>query len=872
MEVLSMTTELYSMDKNFLYTGNKTNEISFPLGGIGSGCIGLAGNGRLIDWEIFNTPNKNSFNGFSFFAIKAEHQGQIRLAKVLNGDIHAPYSGSGKGKFNGFGFGVERETLAGLPHFKRTTFKGEFPVAEVNFEDDENILDVKLTAFNPFIPLNDKDSSIPVAILTYEVVNRSEEELDISLVGNLTNPFSKGAINQYTDFGNFHGIKLHSDHYAEDDPKFGDLTLSSDGNDISYQSYWYRGGWFDNLTLFWKDFKAPGRFKERNYNIKREAHAVATYNRLDVCLLSSHKTLEPGEKAQFRFMISWNIPNYVNSWNPGEDDSCQPPSWKNYYATLFEDSTKSAEYVWSHYERLYKETNEFKESLFNSTLPDYVLDAISSNLSILKSPTCARLTDGTLYGFEGCHAQEGCCEGSCTHVWNYEQVTPFLFPSLARSMRNADYKSTQFDNGKMTFRMMLPMDRTLTDVSACAGPERAAADGQMGGIIKVYREWIISGDTDWLKSIWPKVKKALEFAWDPTNTDWWDKDGDGVMEGIQHHTLDVEIYGPNTYITGLYHGALLAAFRMAEALGDEAGSKYYDLYQKGRKWVDENLFNGEYFHQLIDLKDERFPIDAELEEIKYQIGEGCHIDQVIGQWHAHIVGLGYIFDETKVKKSVESIYKYNFIESMRDYANACRMYAVNDEQGLMICTWPKDNSPKVPIPYADECMNGFEYQAACHMIYEGYLQEGLRSVKAIRDRYDGERRNPWNEFECGSNYARSMASYSLLVALSGFEYDMVQGHIGFNPRINQEQFRTFWSLNNGWGEFEHQDGQLRLSVKSGDLNLCSFRSELLKGQKIIEVRVGEQRVPFIREDSNLLFESTVQLHSEQALVIITKQE
>jgi uncharacterized protein (DUF608 family) len=798
--------------------------------------------------------------------------GEIKLAKVLHGDLHPHYIGNGDRKFHGFGFGVERESLAGFPHFEKTEFKGEFPFAEISFMDAESPLNAKLVAFNPFIPLNDRDSSLPVAIFTFEVTNRSDEELFVSLVGNLTNPFAKGSVNRFQDFGTFRGIKLYSVAYAEDDPQFGDLFLSTDCEDVSYQTFWYRGGWFDNLTVFWKDFNTPGRFQDRVYEIARNHESATTYNYKDVCLLSGHQTLSPGETGVFRFIISWNFPNFTNYWNPGScgcGDGCHLPSWKNHYAVQFADSTHSAAYTWQRLPRLERETAEFKESLFRSTLPDYVLDAVASNLSVLKSPTCVRLTDGTLYGFEGCHAHEGCCEGSCTHVWNYEQATPFLFPSLARSMRNIEYRAAQFPNGKMAFRLMLPAERTLTDLSDCAGPERAAADGQMGCIVRTYREWKICGDTQWLRSIWPKVKKALEYAWEPSNPDGWDRDADGVMEGIQHHTLDVEMYGPNAYITGLYHAALLAAAHMAETLGDPASAKYRRLYEAGAKWVDEHLFNGEYFIQKIDLKDSRFPVDPELGEVKYQVGEGCHIDQVLGQWHAHIAGLGYLFDKDKVESALKSIFKYNF-KSMREHANACRIFALNDEEGLLICTWPKGGSPQVPVPYADECMTGFEYQAACHMIYEGLIEEGLTVVKAVRDRYDGEKRNPWNEIECGSNYVRSMASYALLPALSGFEYDMNRGHIGFCPKINREKFRAFWSLHRGWGEFVHENGQIELAVKFGELELKSFRTDLLTDRTIGEVYVGEEKTAFAQNADTILFGEQVRLNANRPLRIVLK--
>lgn len=848
-------SNLFKMEKDFVYRGRKTSEISFPLGGIGTGCIGLAGNGRLVDWEIFNRPNKDgSVNGFSFFAIKAKEKEKLVLARVLNGDLNPPYIGKGCS----YGIGVANGCMSGLPHFEKSEFKGEFPMAQIRLIDDEVPLDVRLKAFNPFIPLNDNDSSIPAAIFIFEVKNTHDKELDISLVANLSNPFNKGATNKYFDKGSFKGIKLCSNFYLENDPEYGDITVSTNEKDISRQSYWYRGTFFDNLTLFWRDFISSGRFRERIYN-----QPTDTSRFKDVASLCTHKTLKPGETREFKFIITWSFPNFVNYWNPGECQSGKKPQWRNYYATIFKDSTESAKYVWKSFEHLYRETLRFKDTLFRTTVPDYVLDAISSNLSILKSPTCIRLTDGTLYGFEGCNLRSGCCEGSCTHVWNYAQALPFLFPSLERGMREIDYQYNQFENGKMAFRMMLPPDRAKSSF-------RAAADGQMGGVIKTYREWKISGDTQWLRRLWPKVKKALEYAWQPTNEDWWDKDCDGVMEGIQHHTLDVEIYGPNSYITGYYLTALLAASKMAEALADEDARKYYELYEKGRKWVNENLYNGEYFHQEINLKDERFPIDRELKEIKHQIGEGCHIDQVIGQWHAHIVGLGYIFNPDKVRKALKSIFKYNFIETFREYFNPCRIYALNDEKGIVICTWPKGNSPKVPVTCFSECMNGFEYQVACHMIYEGLIDEGLSIVKAVRDRYDGEKRNPWNEFECGSNYARSMASYSLLLALSGFEYDMTKGHIGFGPKINRQNFYCFWSIGTGWGSFEIHESRVRFSVKSGDIFLNSFACNVFKTKQVEAISLRGKKVSFAVEDGCLRFESQISIKGDEELCAIIK--
>lgn len=869
---MEFNNDLYQMKKEFTFSGSKTNEISFPLGGIGTGCIGLAGNGRLIDWEIFNRPHKNgSVNGFSFFALKADYDGKNVLAKVLHGDLHPPFIGNGHSDWT-YGFGVKREYMSGLPHFKETEFKGEFPIAEIKFIDDEIKLDVRLKAFNPFIPQNDLDSSIPCAIFVYEITNNYDYDLDISLVGNLSNPFQRGSINEVFTTDSFYGIKLYSNFYSSEAPEFGDITISTDGKDISYQSYWYRGAWFDNLTVFWNDFVSPGKFKDRQYSHPNDNESWnATVNFQDVALLCNHKTIKFKETAEFRFLISWNFPNFTNFWNPGKLNSTDSknPQWKNFYDSLFKDSTASAKYVWENYGRLKHYTSLFKDTLFKSSLPDYVIDAVASNMSTLKSPTCVRLTDGTLYGFEGCNFESGCCEGSCTHVWNYAQATAFLFPALERTMRDIDYRVNQMENGKMVFRMLLPpgRERSISAADPIAEHGKAAVDGQMGGIIKTYREWKITGDTEWLRGIWPKVKKALEYAWNPTNEEWWDLDCDGVIEGIQHHTLDVEMFGPNSYLTGYYLTALLSAAKMAEALGDETGKKYRTLFESGCAWVNDNLFNGEYFFQKIDLKDKRFPIDQELEEIKYQIGEGCHIDQVIGQWYAHIIGVGYVFDREKVIKSLSAIYKYNFKSCMRDFANTYRVYALNDEKGLVICTWPKCSSPKVPIPYSGECMNGFEYQAACHMIFEGLLDEGLSVVKAVRERYDGERRNPWNEFECGSNYARSMASYALLLALSGFEYDMVNGSMGFNPRINKEDFFCFWSVGQAWGSFKADENRITVSILYGNIELESFFYKNTQNKKINKVCIDSKAVGFSIQGNAIVLERKIKFIEKQVMEI-----
>jgi uncharacterized protein (DUF608 family) len=866
----------------FTYEGETTKEISFPLGGIGSGCIGLAGNGRLIDWEIFNRPNKGSVNGFSHFAIKAEAAGEVVDTRVLHGDFLGPYTGTTQTPFTGVGFGATRAFLTGVPHFRSAVFEGAYPFATLRFEEPKFPGRVALTAFNPLIPLQADDSSIPAAFFTIEVENTSDRPLTYTICGVLHNPSARGGVNALVPLTAGTGIKLGSAAIPDTDPAFGDLTLATDAENVSYQEYWYRGGWFDNLQLFWRDLTAPGRFTNRSY---AEPLSAPHQGIGDHCTLAAHVDLAPGERRSVRFVISWSYPNCTNYWNPEPsacdctDGSCTPATptmWKNYYATRFRDSAQSAAFALEQWERLHEGTRRYADALFSSTLPPCVLDAVSANISILKSPTVLRLEDGSFYGFEGCHGCAGCCEGTCTHVWNYAYALPFLFPDLERSMRDLDYKYNMRFDGKMGFRLQLPLGRPFSDF-------HAAADGQFGGVIKAYRDWKISGDDAWLRSNWEPMKKSIEFAWRRTNEDKWDLDKDGVLEGRQHHTLDTELFGPNSYLTGFYLAALKAASEIATYFGEaEKAREYGTLFERGRAWVDANLFNGEYYHQQVDVTDrailERYRDadaqygsiedaywDAEHGQIKHQIAEGCHVDQVIAQWHANICGLGEIFDRAQVRSALGAIYRHNFKTSMRDFFNPCRVFALNDEAALVICDWPEGRrKPAVPLTYAEEAMHGFEYQAAIHMIQEGLVEQGLEVVKAVRDRYDGARRNPWNEIECGNNYARSMASYALLPAISGFQFDMTRGHIGFAPISAEAEFRCFWSLDCAWGIYERRADALAIRILGGSIELRSYGDSL--AGRVAAARVdGAGGAAFNADDGRLVFDAPLRLSAGQSL-------
>lgn len=805
------------------YTGSKRNEICFPIGGIGTGCIGLDGTGRFRDWEIFNRPNKGSKNGFSHFGVKVERDGRTIDARVLNSDL----LGSCMGHYtevpghHGYGFGPDRSELSGAPHFRDSVFEAEFPLAKVHFVDESFPGSVALEAFNPFIPSNDFDSSIPAAFFTACVTNETGGELTYTFELTVNNPSKRPHVHADVRTPAFSGVELADDLQDDRRADYGRLIFGVPSDaDAQIQRYWYRGSWFDGLGIFWQDFTAPGRLRERKYENDGKVHE-------DLATIAVSKTLAPGETWKQRFLLGWFYPNYENYWSGDADFDPKDPyarAWKNHYAVMFENAAAVAEYSMREWDRLEAETVQFHDALYASALPKAAMDAVGANLSVLNTATVLRLTEGGFYGWEGCCSHSGSCEGSCTHVWNYTQALPFLFPKLERSMRELDYTYNLDENGRMPFRLQLPLGKKRSDFRACV-------DGQMGGVIKTYREWKLCGDDEWLRRWWHSVKKSLEYAWSPENADRWDPERTGVISGRQHHTLDMELFGPNGWLNGFYVGALKAAAEMAEAMGDGDAALYRNLYEQGRAYMDAELFNGEYYQQKIDVTDKSV-LDPYLEkdagivsaywndeakQLKYQIDGGCIIDQVLGQWMCEMAGVGEILDPGHVESALRAIYKYNFKPSLRVHFNPCRIYGLNDETGLTICGWPEHvKKPVVPIPYSEECMHGFEYQAAVHMIRHGMPEEGLSVVKGVRDRYNGEKRNPWNEMECGSNYARSMASYALLLTYSGFTFDMRKGMIGFRP-LNEGRF--FWSCDGAWGTFRYADSAAELSVLYGEIAL-----------------------------------------------------
>ncbi len=561
-------------------------------------------------------------------------------------------------------------------------------------------------------------------------------------------------------------------------------------------------------------------------------------------------SLRPGQEKTVTFVITWHFPNLsvAGMNNVGR-----------HYAGRFSNAQDVAQYVANNFKRLSASTRLWCETWYDSSLPYWFLDRTMANTSTLATSTCYRFKDGRFWAWEGI----GCCHGTCTHVWHYAQAVGRLFPEIERDHReHVDFGVAFHTDGGIGHRANLQQS------------SHPAHDGQCGRILGVYREHQMTTDYAFLKRIWPKVKKAIEYMIQR------DSNSDGIVEGSQPNTLDAAWYGKISFLVSLYLATLRAGEAIAvEMKDDDFARRCRDISERGRRNILK-LYNGEYFYQIEDPK--------HLKAIG--ISKGCYIDQVFGQSWAFQVGLGRLFDEQKTKSALRALWKYNFVPDVgpfREKFKRGRWYAVAGDAGLLMCTWPKgglreDFKKHWQYMYFNECMTGFEWQVASHMIWEGMITEGLAVARAIHDRYNAALRNPYNEIECSDHYARAMASYGAFIAACGYEYHGPKGYLAFEPRINPKDFKAAFITAQGWGSFSQkifrQSQTQQIELKHGTLKLSEMEFELdpeiRPGDIVAELNEQAVRTQWRIEERKLriLFRKPVILNKGDNLSIKTSAE
>jgi len=808
---------------NSAYTGQYLNRIAFPIGGLGAGMFCIEGSGALSHVSVRNKPDIFNEPGmFAAICVKGIRNG----AKLLEGPVPDWKKFGQKDAGNGSG-----GATTGLPHFRRCSFTTRFPFATIDISDADLPLKVQLSAWSPFIPTDDDNSSLPVGAIEYKFSNTGASSIDAVFSFNAKNflsiekgndrirPFENGFI--LTEAG------------STEKPYPSDFAVYTDDPATQVDHCWFRGGWWDPFTMAWNHVK-NGEVKT-TAPVEKAAPGASLYTPF---------TLAAGKEKTIRLMMAWYTPDSEQTYgsmgtrkeNCGPDSGCcNSPAdmaldkydkdfngkyYKPWYSSKFASVEEVAAYWKEKYAVLKKNSGLFTTAFYSSSLPPEVTEAVAANLTILKSPTVMRQYDGRLWSFEGCGDTGGCCHGSCTHVWNYAQAIPHLFPALERSLRHTEFCESQSKEGHQNFRATLPIQPADHNF-------HSAADGQLGGIMKVYREWRISGNNEWLKKMFPMVKTSMDYC-----IQTWDPRGKGVIEEPHHNTYDIEFWGPDGMHGSFYLGALTAIIAMGRFLNSDV-DRYQQLLASGKQTMETILYNGEYFIQQIKVEglnaknpatEKSYGGEYSKEAIellqkegpKYQYGTGCLSDGVLGAWIARMCGLEDALDAVKIKSHLQAVHKYNLKENLSEHANPQRpAYALGDEAGLLLCTWPKGGKLSLPFVYSDEVWTGIEHQVASHLMLTGQVKEGLAILRASRNRYDGRIRNPFNEYECGHWYARALSSYGYLQALTGVRYDAVEKTLYASSRLGD--FTSFLSTETGFGTVSLKAGKLTINVVYGSI-------------------------------------------------------
>ncbi len=798
-----------------------------PMGGIGTGTVSICGDGSLRQWEIVNQVNHQGYVPQSFFAVWAKPLRGKAVAKVLQSPPLEDEDFTPAASVSDHIVPDElRELMDDLPGVEAVEFVGEYPIAQLTYKDDALPVEVKCECFSPFVPLNEKDSGLPAIVFIFSANNPTEQTVNVSFLATLQNFVGWDNVSLIRENENFGyggnrntvlhlngltAIEMRNDRLPNDAPTWGTVCLATTNAGATYLADW------EELESLWDDFTRDGRLS--NAAAGQPSPTWETWNGA----LCVSLTVEPRTTQDAKLLLCWHFPNRIVNWGqPGGIIKDQKSKFYlgNAYNNHFGSAAAVAEYVRDNFERLADETRKFRDTFYDSTLPYPLLDAVTSQASIIRTPTGMWIEDGTYHAFEGCNGAStggadrvgGCCPLNCTHVWNYEMSLAALFPALERTMRRTDLLVQMREDGSIPHRTIVPeyLPRLWGDIG---GPRHHALDGMLGTILKTYREFRKCGDVEWLKSVAQPTAKLMDYIMRT-----FDAQGDGVIRGEQPNTYDIHTYGSNTFIGTLYLAALRAMEEMSKIVAQTDSLRYRERFEMGRENYDKLCWNGEYFINNFDAPGE----PPETYNKRNCWGTGCHADQLLGQWWAHELGLGYVLPEAHVKAALQAIMRYNFREGFVGFKHAPRQFASEHDRGLLICTWPQGGRPEVPILYCDEVWTGIEYAVAALMLWEGFAEDALKIVEAVRDRYDGRERNPWNEVECGDHYARAMSSWTLLSAASGFRYDARAASMSFAPRTSGE-FKSFFIAADGWGTFAQRTTTRRqtatLEVKHGTLTL-----------------------------------------------------
>lgn len=773
------------------------------IGGIGTGSAELRADGIFYNWQIFNNLPRGTGKLFPylsdsrlFFVVRYQVEGEeprLKLLALDNGDEVASINSSNAVYIYPWITSVEKiETVV------------QFPFVRMKYIDADMPIEVQMEVFNPFIPGDVKNSSLPAMLFSFTIKSKIEKPVTATFVATYRN----GAGYEFTEKLYTSELKQEKDFVlnncgaegiSETESSFGTQTLASLAGDTTWRLGWdhphpHYEDLLRNSSLPNIDTTNPVEGKGGRNVFDRRLGKINGIDR-SFSSLAVTRNLSKGELFTHQLVYAWNFPNLYNSAHTRIEG--------NYYSNFFKNSEEVTRYVIDNFGSLQSRSKQFVDDLFASSLEPEVLNQINGQFNTLV--TSSWLTKKGEFGvLEGMNCTDSCCGINTIDVSMYAtQLIVSLFPELQKeSMRI--HRDLQQPNGMVAHSYM--KDFTRDGKNAPDITERL--DVAMQYCILVMRDFMWTNDRAYLMEMWPSVKKAMDYMLSrDLNSDQMPD-----MSGIMCSYDNFPMYGLASYIHSQWLCALTMCMEGARAMNDKKTEiQYAFILEKGKKLLGDKLWNSRYF-RLYHTDQLRYKThDGTGAEIVAEVpgqDEGCLTDQLIGQWVAHMSGLGYFVDPDLVQSALRNILALSF----------------RADTGLRNCSWPTDTFlHDIPwscwVDQANTPWTGVELAFASFLVYEGMTEEALKVVKSVEQRY---RRAGlyWNHQECGGHYYRAMSAFTLLNAYLGLTIN--QGKLGFDPKLQQNEYRVLFAVNGATAYFYRKGNSCGIEVRSGELSFTEL--------------------------------------------------
>ncbi len=702
-----------------------------PLGGIGCGSL-----------QIFPDGTRGVFTGMNNWE---QPLGQLHWFRPgAGGDYRvsnpfAVYTKKGADTVAKF---LQTAPLDNCPTVEKIAFTGSYPFAELDFIDKDLPVSIKMTAFSPFIKEDYKNSALPGVIYTFEVKNLQDKPVEVSLMSAAVNPVGKWNVGRYDEVykkDGMTGINFYKENCHPSDETDGIVCLSTENTGkVTYVGEWnyvrenFRGNQDDRNFEAWKWFSKDGTLPCTNTKVRTVGEGDEWMGALAVKF-----TLKPGKSKKIKFFYTWYMPKHYLG---------------HMYEKWFKNASQVAVYLRDNAEELRAKSLKCRLVAEEAPLPEWLKDGLINYCAVI--PASSWWTKKNIFVMYENPVKWPLMDS--LDVRYYGTMTLLLyFPELEKNTMRY-FKKMQRADGRIVHDLGKSQIECPSDGTTAGRPWK---DLSTKYALMVYRDYLWTKDTGFLKELYPSVKRAMEWEFAT------DLDGNGLPDNEgKDQTYDLwDFYGTSSYTSSIFLASLLACIKMAEEMNDKKfRDKCADYFNRGQISFEEELWNGSYYIAG---------------RSKDKVYDPCIASQLNGQWYAHLLGLGYIVSEDRARQAVSSIIKLN--GSVSPYGVVNSVYS--------------DGQVDKSSYHAENIWAGEAYATCALAIYEGFIKEGLELARKTWMNFAENRKNVWYQPDVvfakdgamgdGELYVRNLSLWTLPFAMARYDKNVRKFLFKLEPKL-----------------------------------------------------------------------------------------